>query len=62
MGLREKLHDLAKTSVEHQADALREQSVDFYAALRAARLDDGRTLVDVSPDGVPVRTLKVQVP
>ena len=26
MGLRERLHDLAKTSVEHQADALREQS------------------------------------
>lgn len=26
MGLREKLHDLGKTSVEHQADALREQS------------------------------------
>ena len=28
MGLRERLHDLAKTSVEHQADALREQSWD----------------------------------
>jgi hypothetical protein len=26
MGLREKLHDLTKTSVEQQADALREQS------------------------------------
>ena len=26
MGLRERLHDLAKTPVEHQADALREQS------------------------------------
>ena len=26
MGLRERLHDLAKTPVEHQADSLREQS------------------------------------
>lgn len=34
----------------------------FYSALQAARLDSGRTLIDVSPDGVPVRTLKVQVP
>lgn len=34
----------------------------YDAALRNARLDGGRTLVDVSPDGVPVRTLKVQVP
>ena len=28
MGLRERLRDLGKTSVEHQADALREQSED----------------------------------
>jgi hypothetical protein len=28
MGLRERFHDLGKTSVEHQADALREQSED----------------------------------
>ena len=28
MGLRELLHDLAKSPVEHQADALREQSED----------------------------------
>lgn len=34
----------------------------FYSALQAATLDGGRTLVDVSPPGVPVRTLKVQVP
>ena len=28
MGLRERLRDLGKTSVEHQADALREQAED----------------------------------
>ena len=38
------------------------QAGPYYSALQAARLDDARTLVDVSPPGVPVRTLKVQVP
>ena len=34
----------------------------FYEALRAAPLDSGRTLLDVSPPGVPVRTLLVHTP
>lgn len=34
----------------------------FYAALRAAPLDSGRTLLDVTPSGAPVRTLLVQTP
>lgn len=34
----------------------------FYAALQAAPLDSGRTLLDVTPPGVPVRTLLVQTP
>lgn len=36
------------------------QAGPFYPALQAARLDSARTLHDVSPPGVPVRTLKVQ--
>lgn len=34
----------------------------YYAALRAARLDSSRTLIDGSPLGDPVRTLKVLPP
>ncbi len=34
----------------------------YDVALQHARLDSGRTLIDVSPDGVPVRTLKVRHP
>lgn len=34
----------------------------FYEALRAASLDSGRTLLDLSPPGVPVRTLLVHTP
>ncbi|MBP7549624.1 MAG: hypothetical protein KA761_05010 [Gemmatimonadaceae bacterium] len=67
-------HVVDKTPAEHRSELERidrrfrpaayvvMRDGPFYAALRAARLDDGRTLVDVSPDGVPVRTLKVQVP
>lgn len=67
-------HVVDKTPAEHVAELERidrrfrptayvvMQAGPFYSALQAARLDSGRTLVDVSPDGVPVRTLKVQVP
>lgn len=36
------------------------QAGPFYGALAAARLETGRTLVDVSPRGTPVRTILVQ--
>jgi hypothetical protein len=67
-------HVVDKTPAEHTAELERidrrfrptayvvMQAGPFYSALKAAQLDSGRTLVDVSPDGVPVRTLKVQVP
>ena len=38
------------------------QAGPFYSALRAARLDSARTLVDLSPPGDPVRTLRIQHP
>ena len=43
-------------------DCSRDGTRERLLELKAAQLDSGRTLVDVSPDGVPVRTLKVQVP
>ncbi len=38
------------------------QAGPFYQPLLAARLGEGRRLVDVSPPGLPVRTLKVITP
>jgi hypothetical protein len=38
------------------------QAGPYYPALRAARLDSARTLVDVSSPGAPVRTLRIQRP
>jgi hypothetical protein len=34
----------------------------YHEALRAAHMEDGRTLVDESPPGRPVRTLRVRTP
>lgn len=34
----------------------------YFAALQGARLDSVRALIDVSPEGARVRTIKVQVP
>lgn len=38
------------------------QAGPYYAALRAARLDGARTLVDDAPPADPVRTLRIQHP
>jgi hypothetical protein len=38
------------------------QAGPFYSALLATRLDSARTLVDLSPPGNPVRTLRIQQP
>lgn len=38
------------------------QAGPFYSALLATRLDSARTLVDLSPPGNPVRTLRIQHP
>ena len=66
-------HVVEKTAAEHVAELERidrrfrpdayvvMRGSPFYPALLAARLDSGRTLVDVTPPGVPTSTLRIQV-
>lgn len=67
-------HVRDKTAADHQDELERidrrfrpdayvvMQAGPFYQPLLAAQLGEGRRLVDVSPPGLPVRTLKVQTP
>jgi hypothetical protein len=66
-------HVVDKTAAEHVAELERidrrfrpdayvvMRAGPFYSALLAAKLDSGRTLVDVTPPGVPTRTLRITV-
>jgi hypothetical protein len=66
-------HVVEKTAIEHVAELERidrrfrpdayvvMRASPFYHALLAARLDSGRTLVDVTPPGGPTSTLRIQV-
>ena len=59
MAAHQHLREIAVAGLDGLDDAL---AGPYYAALREAHLDSVRALVDVSADGAPVRTIKVQVP
>ena len=59
----ERVDELERIDRRFQPDAyVVMQAGPYYPALRAVRFDGARTLVDVSPPGDPVRTLRIQRP